>query len=253
MSVRVQSAPRRLWPVLGAAALTAALAVGQPWPAAADDETSPTRSQVQRAQDSARDAASQVGMVKAQLVMAGARLEETSLAAAKAVEAWNGARYRVAEARRAATSAQRTADGASADVARLRETVATTTVRSYESGGSLSSLGVLLQGRSTTALLDQMNAYYSVTGALQSDLGGYESAEAVAAVLQDQSERALDEQRAAADEAVAARAAAEQAVAAAESAVTSINAQRDALIRRLAALQDISVQLATQRQDALEQ
>jgi len=184
--------------------------------------------------------------------MATAELEQVSMAAGKAVEAWNGARYQQQLARQAANQAQRIARGADSAVARLGDDVAAAMVRSYESGGSLNSLGVLMQGPSTTALLDQMNAYYSVTNALQSDLGQYESAQTVAVVLQDQAKSALQARKAAAKDAARAKLAAQRAVRGAEAAVESIAVQKDKLLRRLAQLQDISLDLARRRQAALE-
>ncbi|MGI8676700.1 MAG: NlpC/P60 family protein [Nocardioidaceae bacterium] len=237
------------------AAVAVALAVAVaavPSASAADDDTPPSRSEVQSARESATAVATQVGELKARLAMATAELEQVSMAAGKAVEAWNGARYQQQLARQAANQAQRIARGADSAVARLGDDVAAAMVRSYESGGSLNSLGVLMQGPSTTALLDQMNAYYSVTNALQSDLGQYESAQTVAVVLQDQAKSALQARKAAAKDAARAKLAAQRAVRGAEAAVESIAVQKDKLLRRLAQLQDISLDLARRRQAALE-
>ena len=73
-----------------AAALALTLVAGS---AAAADESVPTRNDVKEARDAARDQERDVAAVQADLVLANQRLQESSIRAAQAAEAWNGARY----------------------------------------------------------------------------------------------------------------------------------------------------------------
>ncbi len=240
-------------PTLAFVLVTTLLGGGSLPAASADNHPYPSRRDVQQAQGAVRATGDRVGVIRAQLALASARLQQVSVEAGKAVEVWDGARYQLEQARQAAERARERADTAARGAARLRKQVAAATVRSYQSGGSLNSLGVLLADSNRTALLDQMNAYYSVTGALQTYLGQYQSTESVARVLQGQAVAALADRRRAAQAAAAAKEAAAQAVGKANSAVNSITAQRDQLIASLAQLQHTSVALAQQRQQALEQ
>ena len=83
-------------PVSGLTGLQAALA---------DEADTPSRQDVRDARTAARDQARDVAAVQADLAAANQRLQESAIAAAQATEAWNGARYRLEQARRAAGAA----------------------------------------------------------------------------------------------------------------------------------------------------
>jgi peptidoglycan DL-endopeptidase CwlO len=216
-----------------------------------DDEEFPSREQVRQAQERAETTADRVAEIKAQLAAADQRLEELTVAAGKAAEAYNGARYKLQQARTAARRAQRHADAAAARVRRVEDRLSSAIVKTYENGGTLTGLGVLIQDPDPDALLERLDAYRGVAGAMQSTLDRYESAKVVAGVLADRAESALDAQKEATAEAEKAKEAAEAAVAEAEAAVSSIAAEKKSLIRELAEAQHISVRLAEQRQRAL--
>jgi len=215
--------------------------------------TIPSRERINHVRQQAETTAERVHDIKAELVAADQRLEQVTLQAAKAAEAYNGARYKLQQARKAARRAQRNADAAAADVRRLANQLSKSVVAGYENGGSLTSLGILVSNPDPDALLDHLDAYAGVSGALQSDLDDYESAKVIADVMSTRADNALDEQQALTQAAAEAKQAAEAAVANAEAAVSSIAAEKDRLVHQLARLQNISVALARQRQRALAQ
>jgi cell wall-associated NlpC family hydrolase len=235
---------------VGAAALCLATLPGA---GAVDDDEDPypSRERVRHAQERVASTADRVDAIEAALVAADRRLEMVSIEAGKAVEAYNGARYKLRHARKAARRAERTAERAAADVRRLQDQLSSSVVSGFENGGSLTSLGILINDPDPDALLEHLDAYAGVSGALQSDLDAYESAKVIADLLQSRAETALAEQEAATEAAEEAKEAAEAAVAEADAAVTSIAAEKDRLVHQLARLQDISVALARQRQQAL--
>jgi peptidoglycan DL-endopeptidase CwlO len=213
----------------------------------------PSKERIRHVQQQAETTAERVHDVKAELAAADQRLEAASIEAAKAAEAYNGARYKLHQARAAARRAARNADAAAADVRRLANQLSKSVVAGFENGGSLTSLGILVSNPDPDALLDHLDAYAGVSGALQSDLDDYESAKVIADVLSTRADNALDEQQAATRAAADAKLAAEAAVANAQAMVSSIAAEKDRLLHQLARLQHISVALARQRQQALEQ
>jgi peptidoglycan DL-endopeptidase CwlO len=217
------------------------------------NDTIPSRERINHVRQQAETTAERVHDIKAELVAADQRLEQVTLQAAKAAEAYNGARYKLQQARKAARRAQRNADAAAADVRRLANQLSKSVVAGYENGGSLTSLGILVSNPDPDALLDHLDAYAGVSGALQSDLDDYESAKVIADVMSTRADNALDEQQALTQAAAEAKQAAEAAVANAEAAVSSIAAEKDRLVHQLARLQNISVALARQRQRALAQ
>ncbi|MET0524118.1 MAG: NlpC/P60 family protein, partial [Nocardioides sp.] len=87
-----------------AAAVALTLVAGS---AAAVDTTVPSHRDVKEAKVAARDQERDVAAVQADLVVANQRLRESSLRAAQAAEAWNGARYELQQARQEAAEAER--------------------------------------------------------------------------------------------------------------------------------------------------
>jgi cell wall-associated NlpC family hydrolase len=216
-----------------------------------DDDTLPSKERVHDARDRVRTTADRVDAIERRLGAADRRLQSLSLEAGKAVEAYNGARYQLREARKAVRRAERAAAKAAARLSLREDQLASAIVADFEGGGSLANLSILLEDPDPTALLEKLDAYAAVTGALQSDRVAYRSAKADAEVKEDRAEKAAAEQEAATEAAEAAKEAAEAAVERAQSAVSTIADEKDVLIRRLAQIRNISVTLAQQRQQEL--
>ena len=98
--------------------------------APADEGRTPTRQEVRDARTAARDKARDVSTVQAELASANALLQRSAIEAARATEAWNGARYRLDQARRSAAAAQDRAGIARTDVTRQQDVYAAALVSS---------------------------------------------------------------------------------------------------------------------------
>jgi peptidoglycan DL-endopeptidase CwlO len=255
MAVREQRSTgrRRRWRLGLASGCATALCLAVLPGATADDDDDPfpSRERVRQAEERVATTAERVDAIEAALVAADQRLQTLSMEAAKAAEAYNGARYQLQQARQAARLAERTADGAASDLLELEDQLGAAVVANFENGGPLTNLGILIQEPDPSALLQQLDAYHSVTDAMHAEHSDYESAKVVADVLRDRAESALDEQQEATEAAREAKEAVEAAVAEAQAAVSSIAAEKAALVRRLARVQDISIELARERQQAL--
>ena len=215
------------------------------------DDPIPSKERVQDARERVRSTADRVDVIKDRLAAADERLQSLSMQAGKAAEAYNGAQYELREARKAARRAKRAADKAAARLHRRENQLAKAIVADFEGGGPLTNLSVLLENPDPSALLEKLNAYQVVTGVLQSDRERYEVAKADADVKEKRRDKALDTQQEATERAAEAKEAAEAAAERAQSAVSSIADKKDALIRRLAEVKNISVALARERQREL--
>jgi len=222
-------------------------------PAMADEARTPSRQEVRDARAAAQDKARDVETVQAELASANALLEESAVAAARATEAWNGARYRLDQAREAAAAAQDRAGIARTDVSRQQSAYADALVSSYEMAPALAAVSSMVQADGITAVVEQTTTMQATESALDTRYDGFVAASTLAGVAVDQAAAAEAEAAALQAEARAARDAASRAAEAAAAEAQAVAARKDALIRELADLQDISVALAEERQADLEQ
>jgi cell wall-associated NlpC family hydrolase len=195
--------------------------------------------------------ADDVSAVRARLAAAQQRLEDAQVAAAKAAEAFNGARYESRQAARTARQAQRRADAASIDLERQRAAYADAVTSAYQMSPQLGALGALSHADGITDVLESTAALRNAEAALQDRYDAYHEAAAVAEAADEQAGVALAGARAATDRAREARDAERAAADAAGAEADRYAAERDRLIGQLARLQDVSVALAGQREDQL--
>ena len=234
------------------AACVAALAVAPLSPATADDPPgTPSRAEVRDAQAQAADRAEEVRDIQARLAVAQRHLRAVQVTSMQATEAYNGAVYRLEQARTDARAAQRRADRADREVERQRRALEGFAVGSASDATSISDLATLLSSGGPQELLQEYRAWTDTTSALQADLDGWEASRAISSVLRQQSDAAMARRAEAADTAREARAEARAALADAEREETSIQARTDELVRALAEAQQVSVRLAERRQTAL--
>ncbi|QZY29399.1 C40 family peptidase [Nocardioides coralli] len=219
----------------------------------ADEDTPPSRQQVREAREAADDAARDVASVQADLAAANSRLEESAVAAARATEAWNGARYRLGQARQAAAAAEDRAGIARSDVDRQQEAYAGALVASYEMAPALTAVSSMVQSDGIEAVVEQTTTMQATASALDTRYDGFRAAATLADVAVEQAEAARSEALALQVEARTARDEARAAADAAASEAAAIATRKSELIAELAELEDISVELAEQRQAALEQ
>jgi len=235
-----------------AAACVVALAAAPLSSAVADDPLrAPSRGEVQDAQALAAARADEVGKIQARLALARQRLRTVQVESMQATEAYNGAVYRLQQARAEARAAQRRADRAEGEVERQRRALEGFAVGSASAATSVSDLATLLSSGGPKELLQDYRAWTDTTSALQADLDGWEASRAVAVVLRRQTEAAEERRTEAAATAREARSAARAAVAGANRREASIEARTDELVRELARAQQVSLELAQQRQDAV--
>ncbi len=215
------------------------------------DET-PTRQEVRDARVAVRATADTVASVQASLTVANQRLQESGIAAAQAAEAFNGARWKAAQARKAADAARERAGIAAADLERQRDTYRDALLTSYEISPQLSALSAMVHSDGIDTVLQQTATLENAEDALDDKYDEFQAASTLAGVATDQAEKAEAE---AAKAKAAARTARDEAKAAADGAAAqaqAIASEKDTLIRKLADLQQVSVRLAQRRQSDLE-
>jgi peptidoglycan DL-endopeptidase CwlO len=217
-----------------------------------NDPAFPSQDEVEAAERRAEDTARSVSAIQADLAAANQELESLGVAAAQAAEAYNGARWRLEQARADALKAQRHADRARARTARQREGIGALVAETYQGGSDLGQVSAYLTSTDADALLDRFAAFKGASSTMQARLDRFRAAYSLNRVFQREAKRAVARADRAEQQAEAARQAAQDAVAAQEAAVSDIAVRKDALVQELARAQSISVQLAAQRQDALE-
>src|SRR5688500_8305121 len=110
-----------------------------------ESDTPPSRTEVRDARDAVRDQARSVATVQSELLAANQRLQESAVQAAQASEAWNGARYRLEQARRDAAAAEDRAGIARTDVTEQQRAYTDAVVGSYQEAPELSAVVSIVQ------------------------------------------------------------------------------------------------------------
>jgi peptidoglycan DL-endopeptidase CwlO len=237
-----------------ALACAAGLAVPSAWAAdpGGPSDGGVSQQDVDDAQAAVDAKATDVTSVRARLAAAQSRLEDAEVAAAKAGEAFNGARYDAQQASAASRLAQQQAATAAADYERQRESYADAAIAAYQMSPQLGAIGAISEADGVTDVLESMAALQNAQTGLQDRYDAYHSAAKEADAADSRAEDALDDARTAADRARTTRDAAREAEQAAASEAGAYTAERDRLIGQLARLQGISTGLAGQRQDQLD-
>ncbi len=254
--VPVACSPARRAPRLLVTALMTGVLVLSAAPsadAAKSDRTFPSRDEVARAQQRATDKARDVGAIKASLLLANQRLEAAAVEAERASEAYNGAMWRLEEARQELADARAEAARARRTVEKQRDAIGRLVARSYQSGGQLNAITAFVDADGPESVMDQYATFQGVSSSLQADYDRFAASETIAQGFEQRAEEASAKAKRLADEARAAKEEATSAAAAAQTAAAQIADEKDRLIRELARAQDISVSLARQRQEALEE
>ena len=235
-----------------AAATTCALCAASLTTASADEDT-PTRAEVEAAKDEAAQAARDVGAIKAELATAEQNVIDLGVEAGRMAEAYNGAIYKLHQARR---QERKRVDAAAAAKRQLDRTIArmsTALAANASRNSDLENLSALLEQNGPQDLLNQVSGNRSIDDALSADLQKYDARKQVYELLAKRSARAVDRRESLADEARAAKAEADAAVATAEDAAAGLRAKRGELISELAKAQGVSKSLVRQRQRDLRE
>lgn len=246
----------------GAAVLSLVLVGGATSASAADDATVddatsgdavPSEQDVDAAREAAGAKARDVAAVRADLVLANQRLDDSAVSAAMAAESYNGALWQLEQAREAARAADRRADAAGADVRRQQDVYGDALVRTYELSPGVTGLSAMAGADGIEDVLERGATMANAEDALD---GRYDQFRAAATLADVASDQAADARAEAAELEKEARAARDAAQSAARSALTQSQAiadEKTRLIAELAELQGISTELAQTRQTALEE
>lgn len=213
----------------------------------------PSQAQVDHARAQVATKRQSVQQIEAQLNAANAWLQQAAEAAGVAAEAYNGAVWRLSEARKAYQLARAREQQARLDVEHQRAGIVSLVTDSYQNGTELNTATAMMSNEGPKGL---MNRYGVVESAGDSMEAGYERfrvASTVAEKYTRTAARAEEHQEELAEDALELRDAASDAANTAALAAGQIAVQKDALITALAEAQSISVELAGNRQKALEQ
>ncbi len=254
---------RRAAPLLAALLLCAVCELSSP-PLAVADPSPPTpqtqggrafpsRAQVDDARARAVRKAEDVSAISTRLLLADQRLEAADVRAEQASEAYNGAMWRLQQARVAYRAARRVADRARRTVAVQRDRMGALVAQSYQNGGDLSALTAMVGAKGADGVLDQYAAFQGASTSLQADYQRYAATDSLAGVFESQARAARARQERMAAAARAAQSAAAAAAQAAQGEASAVAAEKTTLLGQLARAQHISVALAGQREAALAQ
>jgi peptidoglycan DL-endopeptidase CwlO len=213
----------------------------------------PSQSTVDAAKKAAAAKAAQVAVIQQQLATANDRLEELGRASGRADEAYNGAMYRLQQAKTEAAAAAARAAKAQQTLDDQRRQIGRFAAASYQGGGDIAELGGLFSADGPQDLLDSAGAAHSVSTAMQGSFLRYTATRVVSNAFRMQADQAVAKVKAATDAAAAAKAQAEAAEAAQAAAVASMGAERKKQISQLATLRNTSYRVAAQRQSGLEE
>lgn len=250
-----REAARRPLRLTAVALISGAVVLAVVPPATADKthHAFPSRDQVEAAKRHVAETARDVGAIKASLLMANQRLEAAANQAEIASEAYNGAMWRLQQARQDLASAKADAARARRTVSKQREAIGALVATSYQQGDQLTAVSALMGANGPEGVMDQYATFQGAHDSLQADYERFAASKAVADAFEKRAETARAKAEKLAGEARAAKERATQAAAAAQATANQIAAEKDRLIRELAQAQNISVSLARQRQAALEE
>lgn len=218
-----------------------------------DDDAFPSREEIAEARQRVQQKTRDVGEIKAALVMANSRLEAAAVEAAQASEAYNGAMWRLEQAREELVTAREEAAEARREVDEQRDAIGALVAETYRRAGQLTAVNAMMSADGPESVLSQYATFQGASSSLQADYDRFAATDAMAQVFEKRARKASAKAERLATEARAAKEAATQAAARAQAEASRIADEKDRLIRELARAQDISVSLARQRQAALEE
>ncbi|TQK73201.1 C40 family peptidase [Nocardioides sp. SLBN-35] len=241
---------------LAALVLTAVVCIpgaqADPTPPTPANPGAPSAADVQAAQDRAGAAQSDVAAIQQRLADAAAELDTATIRAARATEAWNGARWAARTARAAERRATADSAAAAQALAEHEDAFRDAVITAQGMGLELSMVEAIVDADGIDALLEQTSANEHVQALFDQRRDEYIAASTAATEAADaataaaaEADRALADARTARDRA---RATAQDA----EAVTARIEARRTRLVKRLARLQGVSVAVARAHQAAVD-
>jgi cell wall-associated NlpC family hydrolase len=216
------------------------------------EPTFPSARDVQRSRSAVASTAASVGQIEARLAAASARSAQLATEVAQAVEAYNGARYRLEQAVQAGVVAQRKAEEAQVEVDAARRELGRFAAAAYREGGDLGGFSAFLSSSGPQDLIDRASAINSIGTSRRRALATLHSAEVAAGILQQRARHLVAAREEAAAAVGAAKVAAEGKLAAQKQAVAAMASERRSLIVALAKARSTTVRLERARQAGLE-
>ncbi len=169
--------------------------------------------------------------IERQLAAANARLEQLGIQSGIADEAYNGAVYKLQQAKVEAAAAAARATKAQQTLATQRQQIGRFAAASYQGGGDVAKIAPLFTADGPQQLLDSAGAARSVSTAMQGSYLRYTATQVVTNLFKVQADQAVVKVKKATDEAARAKKAAEDAEAAQASAVDRDGRAADAVDR----------------------
>ncbi|MGH3345034.1 MAG: NlpC/P60 family protein [Carbonactinosporaceae bacterium] len=179
--------------------------------------------------------ADQVGRLEARLAGAESRLEQLRVAAAAAVEAYNGALIRLEAAKEDLRDARARTAASQRHLTAARDRLGEVAAATYRSGGSLTEVAAFVGADGPQALMDRVSLLRYVHRHRNAVYSDFQAASLVAEILQRQADRALTRQHKATDRVRAAKRRAQASVEGQQRRLAGIAATRDRLQTRLVA------------------
>lgn len=219
------------------------------------DPKGPTLPSAERVEQAKRDVEKKkrsVAELQAALEASNARLEEAVIRAGYLAEQYNGAVWRLSEARKAKKQAERAEADAAQAVRSQRRGIITLVTESYQNGTELNTATALVGEGGPEGLMNRYAVVESAGDSMEAAYARFRKASARAKEARAKAVGAEKKQEELAGEARRLRDEAGQAAAAAAYATNQIAAQREQLVEALAKAEDISYELASERQKGLE-
>lgn len=213
----------------------------------------PSKQQVQSAQHRVASTKQSITQLRRELSTAQQRLQALYMAAENAGQRYDAAMVRWQQARQEAATARKQSLRANRQAGRARDTLAGYVVTHDTASSTLTALSTALTADGPQSLLSQLSVYDASSDVLDTHFQQWQASSRLAKVYAANAKQALERVTTAKAAASRAKAAAEAAAQQAQAGVTTLQAQRSTLVRRLASVEHISVQLAAQRQKGLEE
>ena len=212
----------------------------------------PSEAQVERAREDVAAKKQGVAELEAALAGATARMEEAATAAQVQAEEYNGAVWRLSEARKASKQAYAASLRAVASVGQQRDGIVSLVTDSYQNGTEINTATALLSQEGPTGLMNRYAVVASAGDSMEAKYEDFRAASARAEEFAADAAKAKRNQSALTAKTRQLAVAAAEAATAAGAAANQISAQKQSLMQAVAEAENISVALASKRHDALQ-
>lgn len=242
-----QKAGKRALVIAASFALTASASIFAPVAFA-----SPADDKVEAAKAAETDAANSVAAIEAQLAQVSAQTQDARDLAEEAEAGYNDAISNLVVAKRAADKTAQDSQEAQEKVEQARKALAGLARTVYTTQGSLSSLTPYLNADGLQTVEMRKVSVELFGSKADSQMRTFDSIAKVATVLQERANQAKQDREQAANELKTQKDAADQLKAASEKQLADLGAQREELIKQLAAARGVTEQAEKERQAQIE-